>query len=108
MTTSNVHKEIKGGIANAKAHPADFAKVNGTNTTIAPRTLGTHPNRNLQVPVMKTFTVTRQTMDPSQGVDGFISLAIQAVSGAEAGTIADQAVAEINEPFIVKERHPRR
>lgn len=99
MATTTFEKDIAVGIRNAVANPVEF----GT-----PIRLRDHPNRKTEVAEMKGFTVTRQTMDPSQGIDGFVSLSIRAVNAAEARLIADETVAVINEPFIQRERTSRR
>ena len=107
MTTTGIHEDIKIGIANHKSNPAEYGKVNGTNIPIPTRTLSTHPNKDMELAVLKTYKVTRQTMDKRQGDNGFIILNVQATSGGEAAAFADQAVAEINAPFVVKERTSR-
>jgi len=107
MATTNIHTDIRAGIANAKANPADFGVNTFTKKPHPHRTLSTHPNRNLRLPTMKTFTVERQTMDPSKGDNGFIRLTVQATTAAEAAAMADQSVAAINEPFITHDRGPR-
>jgi len=99
MATTTFEKDIAVGVRNAVANPVEFGQ---------PIRYKDHPNRKTEVAEMKGFTVTRQTMDPSKGVNGFVSLSIRATNAAEARIIADDTVAVINEPFIQRERTSRR
>ena len=107
MTTSRIDEDIKIGISNRRLNSAEYGKINGTEIPTTPWTQSNHPNNGMELAVMRTFKVTRQTMDKRQGSNGFIILNIQAVSGAQAGTIADEMVCQINTPFASRERTVR-
>jgi hypothetical protein len=104
MAMQGIEKVIREGIANAKANPHDYGVEKFGGKAIATRKVQDHPNRTLQLPEMKTFTIGRQTMDKRKGKNGYIVFTMQAVDGPTARRLVDEEVERINEPFIKKMR----
>lgn len=109
MATTTVLRQIKEGIANGAALPGDFGVVHGTKPPqpIKPRSLSTHPNRDLRVVVKRAFKINRRTMDPKNSEREFI---VHATNAAEAKAFVDEQVAAINEPYLkaMRQRDKRR
>lgn len=58
-----------------------------------------HRNRNLQVTEPGSFLVTRKVMDKRYGRNGLVSLNIVCWTAAEAGIVADEWAAAVNDNY---------
>lgn len=103
MSTSTIHDSIKQGIANFKADATEYGTVHPTGEKKALPNLQTHPNRNLRLTDLPSFTIGRQTMDRRQGKDGFVIFTVKATTAAEAARMVEAQVADINAPFRKRE-----
>lgn len=104
MGMQGITKTIREGIANAKANPNDYGVEKFGGKAIGTRSVSSHPNKDLLLPEMKTFTLGRQTMDRRKGTNGYIVFTMQAIDGPTAKRLVDEEVERINEPFIKKMR----
>lgn len=95
MTTENVNEAIQDGINAAYKNPGEYGKPLFSGWAA-------HPNADMELAAKKTFSMGRQTLDPSLGDKGWMIFTVQAVNGPDAKAQIDDLVAEINLPFREK------
>ena len=87
INTGNAHAE-------AEAHKVKSEREFGPVIPVVD-----HPNAGFEPAPLRTWVVSRMTMDPHRGDKGFVRLAVKAPTAAIAGTLADAWVSAINAPF---------
>jgi len=100
MTTGDMHDAIKEGLEAARRDPIEY----GEPVLKPGQKMSEHPNARLQLPVMKSFSMVRMTMNKSRGDKGLVTLTTQAPTAMIAKEIIDEMVTTINLPFLKKTR----